>query len=293
MLDNAYNFLYGKLIAIDWQFGLSQYSDYQQKLELVKLGASLKEVFDGRPKCINFEIQCLTTGEYIKVNPTSLSEIESEIKKDSIVSMSLNGYMRSEDGMYSHGAQSYYEMFDRLSSNKKVRGAILKTKSGGGEAMAGMIWHDGIKEFRNSGKPLIAEVTEAGSSAYLGIAAATEIHAINDMAMSGSIGAVMNLDEKVLKFLKENNADIYSRKSPKKNKEIRMLIKGDASAMEDRLDEFVNLFHEKVISSRPLKGDITDTLEGDMFFARPSLERGLIDGIMSSKEIIKRIKTHI
>lgn len=293
MLDNAFDFLNGKMVAIDWLFGMSQFNDYKHKIELVKSGFPIKEVFEIRAKEISFTINEIKSGSFYNVTPATYEDFNTTLSQESIVSLKLKGFMSLNDGMYNHGAQSYYELLDKLSNNRNVKGVVLKVDTGGGEAMAGMVWHNGVKEFRSSGKPLIADVTNAASSGYLAILNADEIQANNEMVMVGSIGAVMNLDKKVLTFIQENNADLYAKKSTLKNKEVRQLILGDTSAMQDRLDEFVSIFHEKVIQNRPLKGDTDTILAGDMFFAKDALLNGLIDGISSTKEINKRIKSYI
>lgn len=293
MLDNALDFLNGKTVAIDLLFGVDQYNEYMHKIDLVKAGFSMREVFAIRPAHIGFSVEDIKAGTFYNVNPESYEDFKKSITSESIVNLDLKGFMSVEDGMYNHGASSYYKLIDQLSTNKNVKAINLRVKSGGGEAMAGMIWNTAIKEFVSSGKPFSAEVTEAGSSAYLAILPSSIINAINDMVMVGSIGAVMSIDKRTIDFIKNNTADIYSRKSNKKNKEVRALINGDDEPMKDRLDQFVTTFQNLVYENRPIKGNVNDIMEGDMVFAAEAISTGLIDGVKSSSEIKKTLKKYL
>ncbi|MBK9258168.1 MAG: hypothetical protein IPM42_22235 [Saprospiraceae bacterium] len=51
--------------------------------------------------------------------------------------------------------------------NPNIEGAILEVNSGGGEAMAGQIMFNAIRDFK---KPVVAYVHNAGSAAYMAIA---------------------------------------------------------------------------------------------------------------------------
>lgn len=295
-LENAINYFNGRELAVDFVFGFSKLQEYEHRLEQVKAGIPLREVF-GSKDGLKLEILKPLNGEYSKsftnVTPGNTKDLSTLITGYSIAVINLEGFMSVDDGLCSYGAKSYAELISSLESNEKILALILQTDSGGGEAMAGQIWFDALKQFRSSGKPAIGHAMFAASAAYKANAALTEIIATSRIATFGSTGTMMSYNSKILDLYKNQIMDLYSRKSPKKNYEFRELLKENVEPTLDKLDAMVEIFHELIKDNRPLKGNIEETLEGDVFLAEEAKDRGLIDSIGNIKLVIERVKSYM
>lgn len=299
MFDNAYQFLSGKHLAVDFGFAVSQWQNYQSKIDLVKSGIPLREVFESKtaPKLEilipSFKDEVAGIKSLQLVGAEDQKNLSSIFTDPSFAVLDLNGFMSVDDGMYSYGANTYADLISKLEVAPKVLGILLRIDSGGGESMAGQIWFDALKEFRSSGKPVVALGQFVASAAYKAASAANEIIANSRIAEFGSIGTMMSFYLKVIETYKTQIMDLYASKSPKKNYQFREMLKGNNDPYIEKLDQMASIFQETIAQNRPLKGDIADTLSGDMFFADEAKSRGLIDRIGGMKMAVQVLKEHL
>lgn len=271
----------GKELAIDEGLALQYLLDYQSRYEMLKIERSL-DVF--RPLKSASETIIVHSNGLQEV--TNFSKLNFNLPKDSVISMDVSGFMSSEDGLCSYGAKSFAKALLAYKNVDNVIGAKINFDSGGGEAMAGHIIYDAIKEFQ---KPVIAYVYNAGSAAYLAAVAAKEIVAANENAKVGSIGAYISISKKFLELYGSEIVDIYSDLSSDKNKEIRSLLNGDETPIKEMLNRSVEIFQSKVKKNRPLKKDPEGSMSGGMFFANDAKSRGLIDFIGNNEFALSRV----
>lgn len=288
-IHSALLMLHGKELLIDEGTGLGYLFEMAQAIEnksqsTSKLPYSLISK-DGKRTNHNAD----------DIQPEERQDIISSEVSESILKLQLNGYMAVADQpmcMMSPylGVQTFANTLLSFKNQDSISGAIIEINSGGGEATAGQVLYNAIKDF---GKPVVAYAHNAGSAAYMGILSCKEIIASGEMARFGSIGAYISLDKGFIAFYKEYFEDIYSDLSPEKNEEFRAYLESnDTTLFKNSLNETVLSFHSLVKQNRDL-GFPESTLKGKMFKASDAKRRGLIDMIGSEALAIKRLKTYI
>lgn len=278
--DKAFSLLYGKELAIDPSIGMGYLAQFIHALET---GTMAFEKTKG--------IELITTAGVITTADLkeNIDNRVEAVPKGSVVKLYLNDYMSVNGGLCSLGVKDLADNLLSFKSNPNVSGAIIEVNSGGGEAMAGQIMFNAIKDFK---KPVVALVHNAGSAAYLAIAGVKEIIASGNLSRVGSIGAFVSLDRKFIAQYKERFQDIYADGSGDKNAAIRSFIEtGDTELIRASLNETVQAFQEIVLNHRPIKKQ-EETLRGAMFPALDSKKRGLVDAIGTEDFALKRLKVY-
>lgn len=280
--DKAISLLYGKELCIDPTLGLGYFAKFVHALES---GSKAFEKSD-RIEFIKPDLsKVIETGNLSEMRDLRLEAVQ----KGTIVKLFLNDYMAVQGDLCTMGVQDLANNLLSYKDNPNISGAILEVNSGGGEAMAGQIMFNAIKDFK---KPIVAYVHSAGSAAYMAIAGAHEIIASGEMSRTGSIGAFISLDRKFIESYKGRFDEIYSDLSGDKNAAIRAYIEtGDKSGLKVSLNETVKAFQELVTTNRDIK-KADETLRGGMFQASDSKKRGLIDAIGTEQFAIKRLQTY-
>lgn len=282
-MKSILNFFIGKQLSIDEFMAFDYLLDYSKKLELY---ATNKDIFNqAYEKSSQLEI---ISSDVVEV--TNFKKLNLSVPQDSIISLSVSGFMSSEDGLCSAGIKSVSNALLSYKNVSNVLGAKINFDTGGGETMAGHILHSAIKEF---GKPTIAHVINAGSAGYMGACACTEIVLANEAAGVGSIGSYISMSKKFVEVYGQEIIDLYSRLSDDKNGEFRALLKGDNQPMLDLLDRNVLLFHSLVKANRPMKDSTTEkALKGGMFQNRTAIKLGLADFIGNNEFALTRINNY-
>lgn len=281
-LEQALILLSGKELAIDPSIGLGYLSRFAHALETK---GKTFEAANRTELILSDGSKVFETGNLQDIKNEKLTSLP----KGSIVKLQLNDYMAVNDGLCTMGIQSLANNLLFYKDNPNIAGAILEVNSGGGEAMAGQIMYNAVKDFK---KPVIALVHNAGSAAYLAISACTEIIASGELSRLGSIGALVSLDRKFIQTYKDRFDEIYSDLSADKNAGIRSYIEtGDSSLIKQSLNETVLAFQAVVTSHRDVKKK-DETLRGGMFQAKDAKSRGLVDLIGTQELVIKRLKNY-
>ena len=281
-LEKALILLIGKELAIDPVIGLGYLSQFAHAIE------SNSHAFVKSPTSefiISGQSRIVETGNLYEMKDEKLSSLP----KGTVVKLFLNDYMSVQGGFCQMGVQELANNLLFYRDNPNIEGAILEVNSGGGEAMAGQIMYNAIRDFK---KPVVAYVHTAGSAAYLSIAGVKEIIASGELSRLGSIGALISLDKKFIQLYKDRFDDIYSDLSSDKNSGIRSYIEtGDSTGIKEMLNESVRAFQSIVESNRDIKKR-DETLRGGMFQAAEAKKRGLADMIGSEELAIKRLRTY-
>ncbi|MBK9223384.1 MAG: S49 family peptidase [Saprospiraceae bacterium] len=281
--EKAFSLLYGKEFCIDPVLGMGYFNRFVYAIET---NSKAFEPSDNTEFILNDGSKIVETGNLSTMKDERLTSLQ----KGTIVKLFLNDYMAVNDGLCTMGIQSLANNLLSYKDNPNISGAILEVNSGGGEAMAGQIMFNAIKDFK---KPVVAYVHNAGSAAFMAIAGVKEIVASGAMSRVGSIGAFISLDKKFITQYKERFIEIYSDLSGDKNAGIRSFLEtGDSGLLKDSLNETVIAFQNLVLENRPIK-KADETLRGGMFQANDGKKRGLIDIIGSEELAIKRLKTYI
>ena len=266
MSNRSIELLFSESLLIDVDFGITALNTYLNDLALIQAGAKFSDLGYSEKR-----------------------EAQKPVNMANIAVLRLDGVMRMDDSLSTRGVRSLIQDIDAANRNSMIRGILLEINSGGGEAIAGSVLNDAIK---NSAKPVVAYAHYVGSAAYMAAIASYEVILSTSMAKAGSIGAMITLNKKALERYKEMYMDIYASQSPDKNKEFRAALGDDFSLISESVDKAAQIFQDTVLAYRKVK-DKEKALSGGMFYAKEAKSLGLIDGIGGISYAIRRLNSHI
>ena len=186
------------------------------------------------------------------------------------------------------------ELISAYAQDPNCIGMVMDIDSGGGQASYLPYLSQTIRDFKATGKPIIAYYNGlCCSAAYYVASQATEIYASTPMDIVGSIGTVLSTS-----INNEANSDyrevmIYANASTRKHGWYRDLLSGvDANEIaKSELDPLNDLFLQAVQSGRDGKVS-AEALTGETFTTQKAIELGLIDGEMRLiKDAVARVFT--
>lgn len=282
------SFLLTRDWAIDEAWGLQQLGQYVSEIEKVSEGiVEFKDLkYKQKRDALNgYVFSSSVLKESRGLQRYSLTD--DNIPEGSVAHLRLSGVMRMEDGLSSRGIRNLCNEIGLCNSNPNISGIILEINSGGGESIAGHFLNSTVKD---SEIPIIVWGHFVGSAAVNGSAPADHIMLASNGAEIGSIGTMVSLDMEYIKWYKNNFKDIYSNKSPGKNKWFREILKGNKKPLIEELNKNVEAFHNNVLEFRTLPKDTKEeTLQGGMFIAQDGLDRGLADSIGTFHDAVDQL----
>lgn len=197
-----------------------------------------------------------------------------------------NDFYIGEDAQ---STNSYADYISNLKEDKTIGGLVLSMYSGGGTDIAGELLRTTLKSFSEK-KPVIVRALTVGSAAYMASLGANLIIADNGLSRLGSIGAYISAPKWLAAVYNEYFEDIYSDKSPEKNKAWRDYVDSlDTQEYKAMADESADYFIRVVKESRRYVK--SEALKGKMYLAADAKEKGLIDGIGSMNYVLSRLNS--
>ncbi|MEL6140764.1 MAG: S49 family peptidase, partial [Bacteroidota bacterium] len=170
-----------------------------------------------------------------------------------------------------------------------IKGILFEVNTGGGEVTAGQMVAASVQS-RN--KPLLTFAHMAASGGIMATMHSDEVMASSQMAQFGSVGVMYTIPTWMYRYYSGYYKDLYSTLSHNKNRGGREFERdGSVQAWIDELDELAQAFQEEVKNARPLRGDVSHTLSGEMFRANEAKDRGLIDSIGTYQQAFNRLAT--
>lgn len=214
----------------------------------------------------------------------------NEAPKGAVAVIAMEGPVMKHDGWCSYGSRSFSQMIAAADDHPNISSIVLRVDSPGGQVDGTPTLADTIRNVR---KPVITLVDGMAASAMYWIgSAADEMWASQKVDFIGSIGVYSSYSDYVAMYerLGVKFHDIYSRRSPEKNKGIREARKGNYEALQDELDYIADKFIEAVKLNRKGKLNLEagDPFKGAIYHAEQAVEIGLIDGIMSFDAAVSR-----
>lgn len=231
-------------LEIDFYFAVNQYSQYLQDIALLNAGVKFRDLGissrreESRPKI-------LVSNSGHLVDEWNISS--PEIPQNSIAVLKLNGVMRCQSGISTNGVDQIGESLRSAYNNAKISGVLIETNSGGGESLAGTMLKSVIQE-RN--KPVIGFGYLVASAAFRALSGADEIIMASEYCEVGSIGTVVQIDNKILGEFRDRISGFYGSDAPNKNGEFRSALAGDYSKIQKRVDELTKQFHNEIKRDR-------------------------------------------
>lgn len=270
---------FGRL-EIESNFAFQHYLQYLGELALLQSNVPFAELGISKRREQSQPALYVPTGQSFElVQDRYLIRNQRLTPAGSFALLKLSGVMTAEDQLSTRGARSLVDDLRAAYANTNIAGIIMETNSGGGEGIAMDMLVSALSE-RN--KPAIGFAHVAASAAYGTLAAMDEIIAASPESIFGSIGAVLTINLKALEQFKAEYMQFYGENAPNKNREMRAAFDGDFGPIKEVVNKYTDVFQNRVASQRPLTGDKKfqrETLSGDVFNARESKQRGLIDGV--------------
>lgn len=216
--------------------------------------------------------------------------------RDSVGVLPVQGPLIRYASMFSQisGATSYDMLaqdFARMVNDPSVTAILLNIDSPGGEANGVSEFADQIFAARGT-KPIIAYIGGMGASAAYWIAAAADEIVINDSAIAGSIGTVMNVTDSKEKDAKAGvkNYTIVSSQSPFKRTDPS--TEEGQNQMQAMVDSLSDVFVSKVAAFRGVDAAtvLSNFGQGGVLVGQAAVTAGLADRIGSYEGVIAQLQ---
>lgn len=278
-------------LAIDQEWGFSQLSAFLIEFAMAKAGIPYTEL--GISERRHAQLPTLYNAEGVETRRTVEGwqiHYEGDTPAGSVALIPLHGVMRSTSAASTRGTDMIERDLRAAYNNSNITGVILDINSGGGEAIAGQRLVNVLTE-RN--KPVVSLGHFVGSAAYMAAAATDEVIAAGPGAKFGSIGALYQIDRRLLNEYAEHVMEVYADQSTEKNAAHRAAVQGDFSLLKKEATKSAQSFIDMVQSYRELtEANAEKAFKGAMFDAREARRMGLID-ISNGNLItaINRVKT--
>lgn len=208
----------------------------------------------------------------------------------SIAHLKLTGLMLASDFLFYRGVNHLTAALLAAEQNPNVSGVLLEVNSGGGQGTAGDMVKSTLASMK---KPVVVLTHYMASAALLGTLPAFKIVASSQGVQVGSIGTYVQISTAALQNEKRNYQTIYAKQSTAKNKNHRAALDGDFKPYQELVDKFNGLFIQNVRQYRRLSVNVTETLSGDMFFAKDAQLRGLVDHVGTFSDAVKMLSAEI
>ena len=280
---------------IDPSFGMRALSKYLADCEILSTnGATIKDLgYSEQRAALEPTVIGLNASKVSGRSALSSPDIPS----GSIAHLRLSGVMRLEDGMSSRGVRSLVSDIQAADSNPRISGILLEVNSGGGESFAGSELQNALRDVQESGQTKIGVYTQMlASAAVRGTLYSDFILASSPSSPVGSVGTYATIDSKLLDEIRESMIEVYARQSTEKNIEYREMLDGNFEPLIDRLTESNQYFIDEVFAQRNISGtpsEIAQVEAGKLFKADVAVQRGLIDGVATFAQAVRRLEALI
>ena len=281
------------------EWGLQQFASHAYKIRMLSTSksSSLMDLFN-EEKDVTRSVQLISGHtsniiDVVKADAWGSFEVEvsNEIPENTIARVQLSGPMFLDDSLCSIGMKTMSNILNTLDTHPNISAVMMEADTGGGDGLAGQELMNATVSMKT---PLVVYAHYLGSAGVEGTLGANEIIAVGKSSMIGSIGTLYSLDKEFFKWYAENFEDVYADGSNNKNDAFRQYLKdGTTDGFKKLANAHNEIFQKAVKKHRPLRGDIEDTLSGEMFLADKAKRRGLIDGIGNRAFAMSRLQSYI
>lgn len=254
------------------------------EMDVWATGSSAMEQIKARRAESEPQLIALNADGTFAASPFNLETINA--RAGQFAHLKLSGAMQQEDFLSTQGIQTLASQIRQADASTNIDGILIEANTGGGELLAGQTLRNAIKDAK---KPVLVYGHYLASAGIWGTLFADHIMAAGKGSEFGSIGVFTQINKAFLGWYKERVMDVYSRKSPNKNRDFRSLLDGDSSVLEDNVTQADEIFMADVRRNRPLAGDIEGTLSGAMFYADEAKARGLVDSIGTFADAVAQL----
>ncbi len=308
-------------MMIDLEWGLMVYLDFVMEMKnMESMGASgdlaisyyRRMMEQQKPELYDIYDETTTTKENpenIQIIPSndSLEEFTSNYRDNyknsktklpqKVAILNLKGTMLAEGGLCTRSIDSLCKELRYTAASDGIKGVVLNTHSGGGEVTAAQRLANAIKEYKKSGKPIIQYIDgiSASGAVFAGVYC-DEIMGGGRTISTGSIGVVSSFNRLQLEYFKKYIISIYADGSEDKHEIIKSMMEGNHEVVKKKsLNPIRQEFARVVKQNRTLhptdEVDVSKILKGGMFKYAEARKYGLVDGIGTRLDAIRRVNT--
>ena len=263
-------------LQISEKFAIEVRAKFAQKFELLKSGANLENVEKESFDTVFVKEQGQLVESY---------RLDREVPQSSVAVLNLVGMMTVERTWYSDGVRNLERQIREASENPNIVATVIRGNTGGGHGMAGQIVRNAISDSKIPVVVHADNLLSAGQSATL-----TADYRMSSGSKSefGSFGSMISINKEYAKYEKDALDEIYSETSQNKNSEWREYQKGNKQPYIDYVTKQDGFFMEAARKHLPLKGNISETLDGRDFFSAEAIERGVVDSEGTFQDAINK-----
>ncbi|WP_183906829.1 S49 family peptidase [Rufibacter immobilis] len=220
------------------------------------------------------------------VQVTNYTRLE-DVPQGSVGVVDFEGPVLKYDTCGSMGTMSFAEHLTRVGNHPNIKAIVVRADTPGGQVYGTDTLSDAVAACP---VPVLLFVND-GMLASAGVWAfvpADEIYCSRATDQVGSIGVYQGLVDDTEEQAKtgRKRIQVYATKSTEKNGPYREFAQGNEGPLKAELDFIRDRFEATVRHYRPQVKD--EAFYGAMYFAEEAQEMGLIDGIKSFEEVIKR-----
>lgn len=217
----------------------------------------------------------------------------SKLPNEAIAVVTVEGPLMKQGDMCSWGMVEYAALINRLASSPNVAGIILDIDSPGGQASGTAMFADSIVNATQR-KPVISIIQDgmAASAGYWVASAADEVYGSQATDGFGSVGVYQTIADWNAHYLAHFQLpiiEIYAPQSTEKNLDYREALAGNDELVKNDLKVLAGQFINTVKRNRGSRIQGTEWTTGKMFYAPEAKQQGLIDGIKSFDQVVKRM----
>lgn len=192
-------------------------------------------------------------------------------------------------GMDVTGSYTIAETLKAVRENPRVGAVVIRVDSPGGSSMASdVIWRQ--VQLTAKAKPTVVSMgSVAASGGYYLSTHATRIFA-SPMTITGSIGVFAGKAD-LSELLNRIGVDVEVYKThPRADADsfFRPMTEDERGALEEKVDQFYQLFLDRVASGRNMKKeDVHEIAQGRVWTGEQALEHGLVDELGGLRQAIE------
>ena len=218
--------------------------------------------------------------------------IDGNYKEGSVAIITMVGALTKYGGDCHFGADDYAQYLRMAFANPRISGVVLRMDGPGGSVNAIQTM---VETLQARNKPVITHADMAASAHYW-VAAHTDFIMGADTISGGfgSIGVLLTWAD-MSEYYKKKGVElktIYAPESTQKNSEWEEALKGNFDPLKNEvLSPLAQKFQQAVLTTRTKLKDKENALAGKFYSTERALEIGLIDGIGTMEEAIRKIQT--
>ena len=187
------------------------------------------------------------------------------------------GYGASSENVTVANPDIFSQMMDDANNDPSIGAIVLDINSPGGSPVAG---EEMLKKVNSSNKPVIARISDTGSSAAYMVASGADEIVASPTSWVGSIGVILTLSD-LSKYYQKQGIDIYSITGGKYKDigaDYRNLTSEERSMLQKMVDEEYEYFISLIAKNRNLSYDhVKNIAEGRPYTGQQGLNVSLID----------------